>query len=68
MTPLASFLTALVTLGLIAVIGALGWGVVSMARGGRFDREHADGFMSARVGIQAVTIVLVLVAIVLSLI
>ena len=67
MTTLSSFVTALVALGLIATIGVLGWGIISMGQGGRFDRDHAEGFMSTRVGIQAATIVLILVAIALSL-
>ncbi|HEB59272.1 MAG TPA: twin transmembrane helix small protein [Gammaproteobacteria bacterium] len=67
MTPLSTFLTTLVIIGLVATIVGLGWGLFSMAAGGNFDRKHATQFMSARVGFQALTIVLLLVALYLTL-
>lgn len=37
-------------------------GVISMARGGEFDRRHSVELMFARVGFHAVTVILVIVA------
>lgn len=41
-------------------VGSLVSGVISMAHGGRFDRQHSTQFMSARVGFQFATVLLVL--------
>ena len=50
---------------LIATVVVLGLGLRSMARGGDYDREHAEKFMWERVGLQALVIVLLVVAAVL---
>ena len=62
MTPL-SFL---IVLALLATVAVLGLGIFSMVHGGDFDREHAGQFMTARVGLQGVTVVLLLAAFVLA--
>ena len=55
-----------VVLAVIATAAVLGMGLYSMLRGGTYDRQHAGQFMSARVGLQAATVVLVLAAIALA--
>jgi hypothetical protein len=59
-------LTFIVVLCVLATAAALGLGIVSMLRGGEFDRQHAGQFMTARVGLQTVTLVLLVVVLVLS--
>ncbi|MFQ5755399.1 MAG: twin transmembrane helix small protein [Acidiferrobacterales bacterium] len=51
----------LITIGLLATTGALVTGIVSMARGGQFDQAHSTQLMFARVGLQAVTLLCLLV-------
>ena len=51
-----------VVLALLATIGALGMGVISMGRGGDFDERHSDQFMFARVGLQGIAVVFMFVA------
>lgn len=60
-----SILTFLVMLGMLATVVVLFAGIGSMAEGGEFDDRHSHEFMFARVGFQALTIALVLVALVL---
>ncbi len=55
-------LTTLIVLALIATVVSLAWGVGSMAAGGRFDDKHYTQFMSARIGFQALAIVLLIIA------
>lgn len=62
-----STLTVLISLALAATIISLAWGVGSMAAGGQFDDKHYTQFMSARVGFQALAIVLLIVASLVSL-
>ena len=47
---------------LIATIIVLGLGLRSMARGGTYDREHAEKFMWERVALQALAVMLLVVA------
>ena len=47
---------------MLATIGALGMGIGSMVRGGEYDREHSTQYMFARVGLQGVTLALLLIA------
>jgi uncharacterized membrane protein len=54
----------------VAIIGALlmtvaviGTGIWSMAHGGEFDQKHSTQIMFARVAMQAVTVLLLLLAI-----
>jgi hypothetical protein len=55
-------LTVIIVIGLLATTGALLMGVVSMARGGEFDRRHSTELMFARVGLQALTLICLLIA------
>ena len=59
-------LTILIVLALIATVGALGTGIVSMVRGGKFDEEHSTELMFARVGMQGTAVVLLLIALYLG--
>ncbi len=59
-------LTLLVIIGLAATALTLVTGVGSMAHGGRFDRRHSVQLMFTRVGVQGVTLVLVLIALLMS--
>ncbi len=47
---------------LIATVVVLFVGIVSMARGGEFDRQHSVQFMFARVGFQVATVILIIAA------
>lgn len=57
-----SLLTFMIILALLATVGALGAGLVSMMRGGEYDRQHGTQLMTARVGFQGVAVVLLLLA------
>jgi hypothetical protein len=59
-------LTVLVIIGLLATVGALITGIASMAHGGEFDRRHGYQFMFARVGLQGITLVVLLIALFLA--
>ena len=60
-----SVINFLVIAALIATVVVLGLGLRSMARGGSYDREHAEKFMWERVGLQALVVVLLLAAAIL---
>jgi len=53
-----SALGALVIVALIAVAAVLGVGLVSMLRGGEFNRKYGNALMRARVATQAAALVL----------
>jgi hypothetical protein len=55
-------LSFMIILALLATVGALGAGVVSMVRGGEYDEKHSTQLMVARVGFQGAALVLLLVA------
>lgn len=55
----------LVILALIATIVVLGLGLSSMARGGDYDKEHAEKFMWERIAVQTLAIILLIVATIL---
>ncbi len=57
-----SLLSLMIILALLATIGALGAGLVSMMRGGEYDRQHSTQLMTARIGFQGVAVLLLLVA------
>ena len=57
-----ALLTLLISFGLVTTVLSLGLGVISMARGGSFDDQHATQFMVARVASQGITFVLLLIA------
>lgn len=54
--------TTLIIIALFATAGTLLSGVISMAHGGEFDRRHSHQLMFARVGLQAITLLLLLTA------
>ncbi len=60
-----SIVNVLVIAALIATLLVLGLGLRSMARGGKYDAEHAEKFMWERVALQGLVVVLLLVAAVL---
>jgi len=61
-----NILTVLIVGALVMTIGVIGTGIWSMAHGGEFDRKHSTQFMIARVGMQAVTLLLLLAAFALA--
>ena len=60
-------LTTFTIIALIATLGVLGWGIYSMAHGGKYDQEHSSKLMSARGSIQGIAFVLVLIALIITL-
>ena len=58
-------LKILIVVAIIATVFSLGAGVVSMGRGGDFDEQHSTQLMFARVGCQALTLLLLIGAIIL---
>lgn len=54
--------TAIIILALIATVAVFGWGIGSMVHGGDYDRKHSVQLMEARVGLQGLTIVLLIIA------
>jgi len=61
-----NILTILIMLGMALTAVSLITGVGSMAHGGKFDDRHSLQLMFARVGFQGVTLVLLLVALLMS--
>lgn len=55
-------LTVIIVIGVLATAGALLTGIGSMVRGGEFDRMHSHQLMFARVGLQGVTLLCLLIA------
>ena len=56
-----SVLQILVGVALIATLGVLAVGLVSMVRGGEFNRRHGNRLMRARVITQGATVALLLI-------
>jgi hypothetical protein len=56
----------LIFAALVATVVVLTLGLRSMARGGSYDREHAEKFMWERVALQALVVVLLVAAILAS--
>ncbi len=61
-----NLLSILIVFALLLTIAVLGTGIWSMAHGGEFDRKHSTQLMFARVGMQGVTFLLLLLAIYLA--
>ncbi len=57
------FFNILMVLALLAVLGALGGGLYSMARGGDYNKKNANKFMRWRVILQAVALVILAIGI-----
>lgn len=55
----------LVAIGMAATLASLLTGILSMAHGGAFDDRHSHQLMFARVGFQALTVALVILALLL---
>jgi hypothetical protein len=55
-------LNVVIVAALLMTVALIGTGIWSMAHGGEFDRKHSTQLMFARVGMQAVTLVLLLIA------
>ncbi len=55
-------LTVIIMLALFATVVTLGWGIGSMAHGGDYDKKHSVQLMGIRVGLQGLTIVLLIIA------
>ncbi len=51
---------------LLMTVGLIATGIWSMAHGGEFDQKHSTQLMFARVGMQGITVVLLLLAIYLA--
>lgn len=60
-------LTIVLSIGVLATFGALISGIISMSHGGQFDAAHSHQLMFARVGLQGVTIICLLVALYMAL-
>jgi hypothetical protein len=60
-----SIINVLVIAALIATVVVLALGLRSMAKGGTYDKEHAEKFMWERVALQGLVIVLLLAAAIL---
>ncbi len=61
-----TLLNLVIIVALLATVFALGTGIVSMVRGGEFDRKHATELMLARIVAQAVAFVALLVALLVA--
>ena len=55
-------LTLVIIACLILTISVLIIGICSMAQGGDFDEKHSEQLMFARVGMQAITLLLLFIA------
>jgi uncharacterized membrane protein len=51
---------------LIMTVGVIGTGIWSMAHGGEFDQKHSTQLMIARVAMQGITLLLLLLAMYLA--
>ena len=58
-----NILTVVIIAALLMTIGLIAVGIWSMAQGGEFDQKHSTQLMVARVGMQGVTFLLLLLAI-----
>lgn len=57
-----TLLKTMILIAVLATAGAFARGIVSMTRGGRYDRRHSGWFMAARVVFQGLALLLVLIA------
>ena len=61
-----NMLNLVIVVALMITVGLIGTGIWSMAHGGEFDRKHSTQLMMARVGMQGVTVILLLLAVYLA--
>ena len=59
-------LNIIIILALLATIGALGLGLLTMGLGGSADKSFGEQFMWARTGLQGLAVVLILLALYLA--
>jgi len=57
-----AIINMLIFAALIATVVVLALGLRSMAKGGTYDKEHAEKFMWERVALQALVVLLLLAA------
>ncbi|TNF86656.1 MAG: twin transmembrane helix small protein [Gammaproteobacteria bacterium] len=57
-----NILNVVIVIALLMTVGLIGTGIWSMAHGGEFDRKHSTQLMVARVGMQGITFILLLLA------
>ena len=50
----------ILTVALIAVAGILGWGVLTMARGGDYNLKQSNRIMRYRIIFQAIALIIIL--------
>ena len=55
-----SFDQIILMLALLAVAGILGWGVLTMARGGAYNIKNSNRIMRYRIIFQAIALIIVL--------
>lgn len=55
---MSGFLFPLLILTMLAVLGALGMGLIAMARGGEFNAKYGQRFMRWRVWLQGLALLL----------
>ena len=61
-----SFLSVVIIVALVATIVTLVIGIGSMGKGGQFDEKHSTQLMFARIGLQALTFLLLMLALYLA--
>ena len=61
-----NILTIVIMISMVLTIAVLAIGIGSMVHGGKFDDKHGEQFMFARVGMQTVTLLLLLFAVYLA--
>ena len=61
-----NILSVVIVVAMFLTIAVLGAGIWSMAHGGEFDEKHSSQLMFARVGMQAVTLIFLFLAIYLA--
>jgi len=59
-------LNIIIILALLATISALGLGLLSMGIGGSLDKDYGERFMWIRIVLQAVTVALIITALIIS--
>lgn len=59
-------LNVVIVAALLMTVGLIGTGIWSMAHGGEFDQKHSTQLMFARVGMQGVTLLLLILAMFLA--
>ena len=50
----------ILTMALLAVAGILGWGVLTMARGGEYNIKNSNRIMRYRIIFQAIALIVIL--------